>query len=120
MLFNSFSFLAFFAVFVAIYYATRGVVRQWFSLAASYFFYACWDWRFLSLLGFSTVFEYTIARRLDALTDPRTRKRLLVLSLTVNLTLLGIFKYFQFFAESARSLLAHVGIEAPPLAMHIV
>src|SRR5688572_9082643 len=105
MLFNSLSFLAFFAAFVALYYATRGALRLWFTLLASYVFYAWWDWRFLALLGFSTVFEYVIALRLAALTEPRSRKRLLALSLTVNLALLAFFKYFHFFVDSARAAL---------------
>lgn len=120
MLFNSLSFLAFFPLFIIGYYATRGRVRLWITLLASYFFYSCWNWRFLPLLWFSTLFEYWIARSLDALVDVTARKRLLSLSITVNLTLLGIFKYFNFFVDSAHGLLAAVGLSVPPFVLHIV
>src|SRR5207253_10503250 len=54
MLFNSLSFLIFFALFVPAYYATHGRVRLVIALVASNLFYAWWDWRFLGLLWFST------------------------------------------------------------------
>jgi alginate O-acetyltransferase complex protein AlgI len=120
MLFNSLPFRLFFALFTIVYYSTRGSLRLWVSLLASYFFYACWDWRFLSLLGFSTAFEFLIARQLEALADGTRRKQFLALSLTVNLSLLGIFKYFNFFVDSARAALNHVGVAIPPVVVHLV
>jgi D-alanyl-lipoteichoic acid acyltransferase DltB (MBOAT superfamily) len=120
MLFNSFSFLAFLVVFLVGYWGTRGRVRLWLTLIASYFFYACWNWRFVPLLWFSTVFEYQVARGLDSLTDQTARKRLLALSITVNLSLLGIFKYFNFFVDVARGVLSGIGLHVPPFVLHIV
>ena len=63
MLFNSLSFLIFFALFVPAYYATHGRLRLVIALVASNLFYAWWDWRFLGLLWFSTLFEYVVALR---------------------------------------------------------
>lgn len=72
-------------------------------LAASYLFYACWDWRFLSLLVLSTVTDYLVGLALDKAKSGARRRRLLGLSVSVNLGLLGVFKYFDFFLESWRS-----------------
>ena len=90
--------------------------KRW-LLAASWFFYGCWDWRFLSLLGFSTLLDYVVALRIER---PGARKRAWILvSLCGNLGLLGIFKYFGFFVDSAVELLALLGVEAhrPTLAI---
>ena len=120
MLFNSLSFLIFFALFVPAYYATHGRVRLVIALVASNLFYAWWDWRFLGLLWFSTLFEYVVALRLHAMLDGPRRRRLLVLSMTTNLGLLGFFKYFNFFAATAHDALAALGVHAPQLALNVV
>ncbi len=88
-------------------------------LAASYCFYGAWDWRFLSLIMTSTLVDF-IAGRVLANTDKASRRRAaLVFSLIVNLGLLGFFKYFGFFVDSAVTLLESVGLHAdrPTLAI---
>jgi len=120
MLFNSLPFLVFFAAFFPIYWALRGRARLWFSLLASNVFYGWWDWRFLALLWFSTIFEFLVAQRLHALPDGPGRRHLLAVSMTVNLGLLGFFKYFNFFAGSARGALVSAGLHVPPVVLHVV
>lgn len=100
MLFNSLTFLAFVALFFPVYFALRGRARLWFILLASYLFYGWWDWRFLGLLGLSTMVDYTLGRLLEFERDARRRKVLLIGSIVVNLGILSFFKYSNFFADS--------------------
>ncbi len=67
---------------------------------ASYVFYGWWDWRFLSLILFSTLVDYNIGISLGNVEKPLSRKILLSLSIIVNLGLLGVFKYYNFFLDS--------------------
>jgi len=120
LLFNSLAFLVFFPTFFAAYLATRGRVRLWLTLFASYFFYAWWNWRLLPLLWFQTGLDFFVARRLHRMTDRRSRRWLLALSLGSNLSLLGFFKYFHFGIESARAALHALGIELPDVTLAIV
>jgi alginate O-acetyltransferase complex protein AlgI len=83
--------------------------RKLFLLAASYYFYACWDWRFLSLIFISTLVDYTVGLGLKSTGDRTIRKLLLLASLICNLGLLGLFKYFNFFVESLQALIAPLG-----------
>lgn len=69
-------------------------------LIASYYFYAYWDWRFLSLIIGSTVLDFFVARAIERSDRPRRRKRLLAVSVVANLGLLATFKYLGFFAAS--------------------
>ena len=69
-------------------------------LGASYFFYGWWDWRFLGLMMLSTTLDYFIAFRISNADAPRRRRAFLILSLVLNFTFLGFFKYFNFFVDS--------------------
>ena len=113
MLFNSLEFALFLPTVFLLYWLI--LQRSWrlqnvLLLGASYLFYGWWDWRFLLLIIFSTVVDYTIGLRLAATPNPTTRKGLLTLSLVTNLGLLGLFKYFNFFIESFVDLFAQAGI----------
>lgn len=122
MLFNSFTFVAFFAVVYCVYLALQRHLR-WQNallLVASYIFYGAWDWRFLLLLLLSTVIDFELGRRLAQTDEPRARKRLLLLSLLVNLGILGFFKYFNFFQDNAIALLNAAGLSASPFALDVV
>jgi alginate O-acetyltransferase complex protein AlgI len=111
LLFNSFQFLFFIVPVLALYALLDHRRQNWMLLAASYFFYGCWDWRFLGLILMSTTIDYAVARRMA---DPTTqhRRRWMVASLIINLTVLGFFKYFNFFSQSLHDLLSTVGIQA--------
>ena len=69
-------------------------------VAASYFFYGCWDYRFLALILFSTIIDYFIGRQLSTTKIVRNRKILLWISISVNLGFLGFFKYYNFFIDN--------------------
>jgi len=109
VLFNSLAFLVFIAAFFPLYVVLKGRARLWLVLAASYLFYGWWDWRFLSLIAISTGVDYLVGRKLDTVEDAVARKRLLVLSVTVNLGLLGVFKYLGFFTASLLAALHAAG-----------
>lgn len=103
MLFNSLEFAIFLPIVFFLYWF--GTVKSLrlqniLLVAASYFFYGLWDWRFLSLILFSTVVDYLIGYYLPNTPSDGNRKALLSISILVNLGLLGVFKYYNFFLES--------------------
>ena len=109
MVFNSLHFLWFFVVVYAAYRLLPHRAQNWWLLAASYYFYAAWDWRFLGLLVGSTLVDYTCALALHRTVEPSRRRMLLCVSLAFNLTLLGFFKYFNFFADNLHSVFGALG-----------
>lgn len=115
MLFNSIDFAIFLPiVFILYWFATKGNPRlqNILLLVSSYFFYACWDWRFLFLLVFSTLLDFYTGIKIHDATD-RNRKRFwLWLSICVNLGFLGVFKYYNFFSASFAEGLSLLGIKA--------
>ena len=99
MLFNSYEFLLFFLPIVLIGYYLMPK-RQWripFLLLASFYFYGHWNYKFLPLLLFSTFIDFWVGRKLEETENPKKEKRLLLLSLFINLGVLGFFKYSNFF-----------------------
>ncbi len=113
MTFNSLQFAVFFAVVWTAYWALpRRRLQNVLLLAASYAFYAWWDWRFMFLLAGSTVVDYFAVRRMEAVgDDEHRRRRWMVFSVAVNLTVLAFFKYFNFFSDSALSGLRRLGLD---------
>lgn len=102
MFFNSFQYALFLPIVFIIYwlfYKKRNV-QNFILLIASYFFYGMWDWRFLALILFSTLVDYFVGLKLESCKNHRNRKFFLYVSLAVNLGLLCVFKYFNFFIES--------------------
>jgi alginate O-acetyltransferase complex protein AlgI len=120
MVFNSFHFVVFFVVVYALYRSVPHRQQNWLLLVASYYFYGSWDWRFLGLLGAQTLVDYFVARYIARETVQARRKLALVASLSFNLTMLGFFKYFNFFADSLQVLLRGVGFEADYVTLNIV
>ena len=120
MLFNSFDFIVFFLFVFAVQLKLSHRPRNLFLLAASYFFYGYWDWRFLSLILISTVIDFQCSHRLHAATEKSNRKKYLWISVAANLTILGFFKYFNFFADSAQQLAGAAGLELSPLTYKIL
>jgi alginate O-acetyltransferase complex protein AlgI len=109
MVFNSLHFVWFFIVVYGAYRVLPHRAQNWLLLVASYYFYAAWDWRFLGLLIGSTLVDFSCARALSRTSAPGRRRGLLVLSLGFNLTLLGFFKYFNFFADSLYGVFGALG-----------
>ncbi len=115
MLFNSLNFALFLpVVFLLYWFATGGSYKRqnMLLLIASYFFYACWDYRFLFLLMFSTLLDYFTGLKMDHSESKHGRRFWFWLSVIINLGFLGIFKYYNFFAESLAEALFDVGIKS--------
>jgi alginate O-acetyltransferase complex protein AlgI len=83
-------------------------------LLASYFFYGWWDWRFLVLMIGSTSVDFLLARAIDTAQSPHARKRFMLTSVVLNLAVLGIFKYFNFFVDSFLHVADAVGLGGLP------
>ena len=117
MLFDSAVYLVFLILVVFAYWRMRHTAQNRFLLAASYFFYGWWDWRFLLVMIASTAMDYWIAGAISTSTDPRKRRSLLVVSLVINFSILGFFKYFNFFVDSAVKFAAVLGMHSIPHAL---
>lgn len=120
MIFNSIPFFVFIGIFFPLYFALRGKARLVLCLLASYFFYGWWDWRFLSLIAFSTFVDYFVGLRLDETEDRAVRKRLLITSMVVNLGFLAFFKYFNFFIGSFKDMLTGFGYDGSLTSLNII
>ena len=123
MLFNSLEFAVFLPIVFGLYwFVTQG--RLWLHnllvVAASYLFYGWWDWRFLSLIVLSTVVDFGVGLGMSKAGRPAPRRLLLWLSILVNLGLLGVFKYYDFFLESLRSALATIDVTLDARALGVV
>ena len=119
MLFNSYQFWAFFALVILIYRLLGHRSQNLFLLLASYFFYACWDWRFLGLILLTTAINFVAALKISQF-DPASQKKWLSLSLISTLGILALFKYANFFIESTTQLLTTLGFEAHPETLAII
>ncbi len=120
MVFNSLHFVWFFVAVYALYRVLPHRAQNWLLLVSSYYFYAAWDWRFLFLLIGSTLVDYSCARALDRTKSPRARRILLCVSLGFNLTLLGFFKYFNFFAENLHGVFGALGWRVDFVTLHVL
>ncbi|MES3035469.1 MAG: MBOAT family O-acyltransferase [Gemmatimonadota bacterium] len=121
MLFNSLTFLVFFAWVLAVHYAPiPWTAKKVHLLVASYVFYAAWNPPFVILLWLSTVVDWLMAARMARTEAPRQRKAMLLVSLVLNLGMLSYFKYGGFLLENFTALVSTFGIEYQPLAPSIV
>lgn len=103
MLFNSIEFFLFLPLVFTLYWligSKRIKSQNLLIVTSSYLFYGWWDWRFLSLILFSSLIDYSIGLYLQSSKKPSTRKILLWISICVNLGFLGFFKYYNFFINS--------------------
>src|SRR3954465_8484883 len=103
MIFNSIGFGVFFPIVFVLYWfvANRSLkLQNGLLLVSSYFFYACWDWRFLFLLLFSTLLDFFSGLKMSSTKSLREKKTWFWLSILVNLGFLGIFKCYNFFITS--------------------
>ena len=113
MLFHTFAFFYFFIVVYMVSFLLNAVSRRFqtsflafrinkiFLLGASYYFYAYWDVRFLTLIMVSTLVDFWVGARIFEAENKKRKKLYLILSLVVNLGILGFFKYCNFFIDSA-------------------
>lgn len=123
MLFNSVEFLLFLpVVFLLYWYVFRPLRWQnLFVVMASYVFYGWWDWRFLILIAFTTLCSYVSGILLERAEGKRTRQKWIsAANIIINLSILGVFKYYDFFGENFTALLRLFGMEADWVTLHII
>lgn len=123
MIFNSIAFLIFLPIVFVLYWfvANRNLKLQNFLVVvASYVFYGWWDYRFLSLIFFSTVVDYTVGLKLSKEESKVKRKSLLWISIVVNLGFLGFFKYYDFFLDNFITAFSLLGFELKTNTLNII
>ena len=123
MLFNSIDFAVFLPiVFVLYWFVTNKNLKlqNFLIVVASYLFYGWWDWRFLSLILFSTVIDYLIGISLSKQENLNKRKILLWTSILVNLGFLGFFKYYNFFLDNFITAFSFFGTEINANSLNII
>ena len=113
-------FWFFLAVFVVYWWLQENRSRKIWLLLCSYFFYACWNWKFLFLLIGSSLLDYIVGVGLARTENPRARRGWIALSLTANLSVIAFFKYYNFFVTSAATFLQWLGLPASPHTLAIV
>jgi alginate O-acetyltransferase complex protein AlgI len=123
MFFNSLSFALFLPIVFVLYWFVFNKTKSAQNallIVASYYFYSCWDWRFLFLLVFSTFLDYYTGIQIEKAKTETTRKLWFWLSISVNLGFLGIFKYYNFFAASFSELVNGLGLQTSPLLLKVI
>ena len=123
MLFNTIDFAIFLPIVFIIYWFVFNKnfkYQNLFLVFASYIFYGWWDWKFLSLILFSTVLDYFIGKKLSTEQNLFKRKILLWMSIVINLSFLGFFKYYNFFLENFIATFTFFGSKIQPNTLNII
>lgn len=123
MLFNSLNYLIFFPVVFMLYWWLNNKSLKWQNimlLIVSYYFYSCWDWRFVFLLAFSTGLDYFSGIIIHEAKTQLKKKIWLFLSIGINLGFLGFFKYYNFFIDSFGELLRNFGLQIHYSTLQII
>ena len=120
VLFNSYAFWLYFALVWVIYRILPHRGQNLMLLVASYFFYSCWDWRFLPLILTTTLVNYFTAIGMEKSGSKQKHQWLMILSATVSLGMLAFFKYWGFFTESAAEMLTWLGFHADMQMLNII
>ena len=123
MLFNSIDFAIFLPIVFILYWFVlikNLKLQNFLIVAASYLFYGWWDWRFLSLIIFSTLIDYAIGRGLEKEENQTKRKVMLWTSIVVNLGFLGFFKYYNFFLDNFITAFSFFGTEIKGNSLNII
>ncbi|MGL2994916.1 MBOAT family O-acyltransferase [Flavobacterium sp. TSSA_36] len=123
MFFNSLAFALFLPLVFFLYWFVCNKTKSTQNallIIASYYFYSCWDWRFLFLLVFSTFLDYYTGIRIEKSQKESGRKFWFWLSISVNLGFLGLFKYYNFFADSFAQLFTSIGFKVSPILLDVI
>ena len=123
MLFNSLSFIIFLPIVFILYWFILKNKLRWQNimlLLASFYFYSCWDWRFLFLLVFSILLDYFSGIQIEKSKSERIAKFWIIISIGINLGFLGFFKYYNFFADSFASMLSGLGFQINIWLLNII
>jgi alginate O-acetyltransferase complex protein AlgI len=119
MYFGSIDYFIFIIVVFLCYWRMKRKSQNLFLLFASYFFYGYWDWRFLSLIFISTTIDFISGNQIYQSVSKFDRKKWLMISLVVNLGLLGYFKYVNFFADSFIDMANTIGWHVSSVTLNI-
>ena len=127
MLFNSFEYLIFLPIVFLLYWFVfdyalskckhQLLLQNLFIVVASYIFYGWWDWRFLILIAITTVLSFLSGIGIEKAPTQRSKKAVMIANIIVNLSILGVYKYYDFFAREFAQLL---GIESDFLLLHLI
>ena len=127
MLFNSFEYLIFLPIVFLLYWFVfdyalskckhQLLLQNLFVVVASYIFYGWWDWRFLILIAITTILSFLSGIGIERAPTQRGKKAVMIANIIVNLGILGVYKYYDFFAREFAELL---GIEADFLLLHLI
>lgn len=123
MLFNSIDFAIFLPIVFALYWVVTNrnlKLQNLLIVTASYIFYGWWDWRFLSLILFSTIVDFAVGQKLGNEENSFKRKTLLWTSVLVNLGFLGFFKYYNFFLDNFISAFSFFGQDIQANSLNII
>ena len=127
MLFNSFEYLIFLPIVFLLYWFVfdyalskckhQLLLQNLFVVVASYIFYGWWDWRFLILIAITTVLSFLSGIGIEKAPSQRGKKAVMIANIIVNLGILGVYKYYDFFAREFAELF---GIESDFLLLHLI
>jgi D-alanyl-lipoteichoic acid acyltransferase DltB (MBOAT superfamily) len=123
MIFNSIDFALFIPIVFVLYWFVFNKnlrIQNLLIVIASYIFYGWWDWRFLSLIFFSSVVDYSVGLGLKKYQEVSKRKLLLWTSILVNIGFLGFFKYYNFFLDNFITAFTFLGVEIKGNSLHII
>ncbi len=123
MLFNSLNFAIFLPIVFLLYWlvAKKEIKYQnLLLLVSSYFFYGCWDWRFLFLLIFSTLLDFFTGIKMCDSQNENNKKFWFWLSISINVGFLAVFKYYNFFANSFATAFANIGFHVSPYTIKVI
>ncbi|WP_010178383.1 MBOAT family O-acyltransferase [Aquimarina agarilytica] len=123
MIFNSIQYLIFLpTVFLLYWFVFNKTIKlqNFLLLVVSYIFYGWWDWRFLSLIIFSSIIDFYCGIFIEKTNQKKDKKKWLTLSMLINLGFLGVFKYFNFFSNSLKEGLLSLGYQIDTLTLDIV
>ncbi len=123
MLFNSIEFLLFLPIAFLLYWFVFKQLKyqNFFLVIASYVFYGWWDWRFLILIALTTLFSYASGRLIARYEGQRKRQKAIsIINIVLNLSILGVFKYYNFFAENFAALFSNIGWQMDWVALDIL
>ncbi|MBZ4041941.1 MBOAT family O-acyltransferase [Flavobacterium hibisci] len=123
MFFNSIAFAIFLPIVFFLYWFVFNKnknTQNALLIITSYYFYSCWDWRFLFLLVFSTFLDYFTGIQIEKSNSEKGRKFWFWLSISVNLGFLGVFKYYNFFASSFAEMFTSFGFKVSPFLLNVI
>ncbi len=123
MIFNSLNFALFLPIVFGLYwFGSKGNLKlqNLLLLISSYFFYACWDWRFMFLLVFSTILDFFTGKKIYLSENKRSKLNWLLISIIINLGFLGVFKYYNFFISSFADALSVVGLNVNYFSIQVI